>query len=149
MSFPEFLELRGYSLKQGAGAMLRRLFFDSWVQPGFHRFWQVWNPVYGYFLFLLYRALGGSRRPFLAGISVFVFCGAVLHDLPIALVTGEPKIVGTLAFLSWGVLSFLSRKMEGVIDFASWPRGASLIVNVLLIGSGLLMGALGQHVFLA
>ncbi len=129
--------------------MLRRLFLDSWVQPGFHRFWQVWNPVYGYFLFLIYRALGGSRRPLVAGISVFVFCGFILHDLPIQLVTGEPRIVCTVAFLNWGVFAFLSRKLGPVLGFDRWSRVANLCVNVILIGSGLLLGALGQRVFLA
>ncbi len=129
--------------------MLRRMFFDSWVQPGFHCFWQVWNPVYGYFLFLLYRVLGGSRRPFVAGISVFIFCGFILHDLPIGLVTGEPKIACTIAFLNWGVFAFLSRKLGTVLKFDSWPRVANLSVNVFLIGSGLLLGAFGQRLFLA
>ncbi|MCP4144713.1 MAG: hypothetical protein GY752_05450 [bacterium] len=148
VSFSKFLELRGYSLSQGSGAFLRRLFLDSWVQPGFHRFWQVWNPVYGYFLFRLYRAMGGSRRPFVAGISVFVFCGAVLHDLPMGIVSGEPKIVCTIAFSSWGLLAFLSRRMDVVFDFESWPNIANLCVNILFIAWGLFVGGLGQKVLL-
>lgn len=149
ISFTEFLELRGYSLENGAGPLLRRLFLESWVQPGFHRFWQVWNPAYGYFLFNLYRALGGSRRPFLAGISVFVICGSILHDLPIGLVTGVPRIVCTVAFSFWGVTAFLSRKADPVVDFESWPPVANLVVNVFLIGIGLLLGAMGQRLFFA
>jgi len=128
--------LRGYSLDQGSGVFLRRLFLDSWTQPGFHRFWQMWNPVYGYFLFRLYRVLGGSRRSFVAGMAVFIFCGAILHDLPIGFLTGEPKIVCTIAFSSWGVLTFCSRKLGTVVDFDSWPRVVHLSINVCLIVGG-------------
>lgn len=63
-TFDAFLPRRGYDPAGTPDALLRRLFVESWREPGFHRFWQVWNPMYGWVLYRLYLALGGagSRR---------------------------------------------------------------------------------------
>ena len=138
--FVKYLEKRGYNPEAGSTRFLWRLFFESWAQPGFHRFWQVWNPGYGYFLFKLYLALGGRRRPVAAGLVVFLSCGLLLHDFPLTLITGRGFILNTIAFTFWAILAMVFKWSERLLRLETWPWWIHVLLNMGLIVAGLMLG---------
>ena len=148
IQFSSYLENRGYRLEAGSALFLKRLFLDSWAQPGFHKFWQVWNPVYGFFLFRLYCALGGAQRRVVSTLAVFLFCGAFLHDLPLTLITGHPSVVCTTAFSFWAVVALFARCSSSLLHLAAWPRSIHVGLNIVLIIGGLLLGARVQGILI-
>jgi len=123
------------------------MFLDSWAEPGFHRFWRVWNPAYGYLLFRLYRRMGGSRRGPLPALVVFSACGFVAHDLPVGILFGRPIIVCTIAFLVWGLFASISRTFESRLT--GWPPFLRALCNLSLLFIGMACGVLAQRTFLA
>ncbi len=134
-----FYTKRGYQYPLQSGDVLLRWWFLSFAQPGFHRFWRVWNPLLGYLLFLFYVALGGNKRPFLASLVVFTCCGFVFHDLltlkdAIALDT-------TISFMVWAVLCDLSRRYHLHKIQEQWPWISNVLVNVLLLYFGKVVGS--------
>lgn len=145
-SFAEFLAARGFDAKDRAGFM-RRMFVTAWGEPGFHRFWRIWNPLYGYVLFRLYVVLGGRRRPVLASLVVFLACGFFLHDLVVAVPTRKLSFTTTLSFAIFWLLASLSRALAGRLRQERWPRSANVALNVACILVGLASGtALSQLV---
>lgn len=144
MTFESYLKARGYDLRRGTGAFLRRMFVECWVQPGFHLFWRVWNPAYGYMLFRIYRRIGGARRRTVATIATFLFCGLALHDLPVSLVLRRPSVVCSIAFLFYSVASLGSRLVAAPLRFDLWPRWAHGLTNASLVALGLVLGAWSQ-----
>ena len=129
-----FYTKRGYKYPIKIGDLLLRWWFLSFAQPGFHRFWRVWNPLLGYLLFLFYIALGGNKRPFIASFVVFTSCGFVFHDLltlkeVIALDT-------TISFMIWAVLCDLSRRYQLHKIQEKWPWIANVLINALLLVGG-------------
>lgn len=130
---------RGYDTKS-AVAILRRLFVESWAEPGFHNFWRVWNPVYGNGLFKLYRAIGGNESPVVATFAVFAFCGFVLHDTIHIARTGMLTLSTTLAFVLFALATLLSKRYERVLRQSTWPSFANVMVNLGLVAVGLWAG---------
>jgi len=126
----------------------KRLFIVSFCQQGFHRFWRIWNPFYGYFLFKLYRLMGGNRNKIFSTIFVFVFCGYVLHDLPIYLIFGKFGFVCTFAFLFYGVGSLIAAKFDRFFLFDKKYILINVSINVTLIISGNVLGRLLSNVVL-
>ena len=55
--YDQYLVFRNYDPAAGKLAVLKRALITSWGEAGFHRFWQVWNPGVGYYLYRLYRWL--------------------------------------------------------------------------------------------
>jgi Zn-dependent protease len=118
------------------------MFVTPFGEPGFHRFWRLWNPLFGYALFRLYLAMGGRRRPLVASLVVFTACGLFLHDLVRFAVTGHFSPTTTAAFLIFWLLTVANRAWEAKLGQASWPRAANALVNVGGLALGLVGGAL-------
>ena len=103
-TFTQYLRRRGYDRQASSAHFLRRMFLECWLESGFHRFWRVWNPLYGFFLYRLYlrlRRLGGNYNRFVAAVGVFEACGFGLHDFPVSLVLGRSTFVCTPSFSVW------------------------------------------------
>lgn len=66
-----FLKMRGYGDHLNDWIFVKQSFFDCWMQPGFHRFWQIWNPGIGYFAYKVYLSCGGKNRQNLATFTTF------------------------------------------------------------------------------
>ena len=130
VSFQTYLHRRGYDLRAGSGAFLWRLFIKSWAEPGFHRFWRVWNPGYGYALFHLYLLLGGNKRRFTATIGVFAFCGFSFHDLVAYLISGRFGLSCTFAFILYALLSLAAFRFERGLGQRRWPVAANAMLNL-------------------
>jgi hypothetical protein len=139
VTLASYLEHRGFDTSS-AGSILRRIFVESWFEPGLHRFWRAWNPVYGYALWRLYVALGGRRRPVLATLVAFAACGFFAHDLVTFAITGKPTLAITITFLFLGALTLASRVFEAKLRQERLPRQLNLFINLLLIGFGLVAG---------
>ena len=60
--YASYARMRGFGSELNDWAYHRRGFIECWAQPGFHRFWQVWNPGISYFVYRLFIRLGGRRR---------------------------------------------------------------------------------------
>jgi hypothetical protein len=84
--------------------------------PTYKRFWQLWNPVYHYFLlFYIYKPLRKFLPRFIAVITTFFLCG-ILHDILalsiyIALRRWPRPLVG-LWFIFLGIFVSISSLLE-------------------------------------
>lgn len=112
----------------------RRGFLECWTEPGFHRFWRVWNPGIAYFVHRLFLRLGGRRRWDLPTVTSFVGCG-LAHNLIVLPVLGWSYTVVT-AFACFGLLTVASRRLAPLLRQERWPALLNVAVNVgLVLGS--------------
>ena len=128
-SYGQYLILRGYDPSLGKPLILKRALIDSWGEPGFHRFWRVWNPGIGHLLFRLYLALGGKRIRLFATLLVFALCGFA-HDVLVMLMFRRPFAVFTAAFVFAGILAVANRSLESILQQERWPRLLNAFANV-------------------
>lgn len=146
-SFSEYLRLRGFDPAAGWRAFVSRMLFASWAQPGFRRFWQVWNPFCGFFLFRFYLALGGRRARPAATLAVFACSGFVVHDL-IAIALFRRFVLGfTTAFFLYAVFALVSARLEEEGRSRTRPPAVRALSNAALVALGLLAGACAQLAF--
>jgi hypothetical protein len=139
MSFERYLVARGFDARSGA-AFYRRMFLTPFGEPGFHRFWRLWNPFFGYGLQKLYVALGGKKRPMTSSFVVFAACGFLLHDLLVLIVMSRLSLASTLAFVAFWALSVTNRALEPRLRQDLWPRTANAALNVSCLAIGLMAG---------
>jgi hypothetical protein len=128
-SYNRYLALRGYDPSSNKLVILKRALLDSWGEPGFHRFWRVWNPGVGHLLFQLYLLLGGTRARPVSTLLVFVLCGA-LHDVLVMLIFRRPFVAFTAALLLSGMLATGNRALEPILHQQRWPRSLNVLTNV-------------------
>ena len=113
----------------------RRGFLECWVEPGFHRFWQVWNPGIAYFVYRTFIALGGRRHWVLSTLASFFLCGFA-HTVLVAPFFGRWSHAVIVAFTCFGLLTVISRVLAPTLRQDRWPKGINLAINVgLVIGS--------------
>lgn len=133
-SYNQYLLLRGYDPGASKLLILKRALVDSWSEPGFHRFWRVWNPGIGHLLYHLYLLLGGRRRRLLATLLVFVLCG-IGHDLLVMLIFRRPFLAFTAAFTLFGLLAATSRRLEPLLRQESWPKPLNAGINLVFLAA--------------
>ncbi len=131
-NYKQFLKLRGFEDHVHDGFFVRRGFLECWLQPGFHRFWQVWNPGIGYFAYRVYLLFGGKNRQTTATIMAFLINGLV-HNLTISLIMWRWDFPLLFTFTLFGILTVISRWLDGHIDMTKWPRLLHLTINVSLV----------------
>lgn len=113
----------------------RRGFIECWAEPGFHRFWQVWNPGIAYFVYRTYVRLGGRRRWALPTVLSFLICGFV-HTIVVAPILGRWSYSVIVAFTCFGILTVSSRILAPFLRQERWPALVNILVNVgLVLGS--------------
>lgn len=132
-SYDRYLILRGYDPSWSKLTILKRALVDSWGEPGFHRFWRVWNPGIGHLLYRLYLVLGGNRIGLVATMLVFTLCG-LMHDVLVMLMFRRPFVAFTTAFVFSGVLTVTNRGLEPVLGQDRWPRLLNVFSNVFCLG---------------
>ncbi|MGD8245554.1 MAG: hypothetical protein PVG25_05865 [Anaerolineae bacterium] len=128
-SYNQYLILRGYDASSSKWVILKRALVDSWGEPGFHRFWRVWNPGVGHLLFRLYLLFGGNRIRSVSILLVFALCG-IMHDALVMLMFRRPFAAFTAAFVLCGMLAVLNRSLEPVLHQERWPRWLNALINV-------------------
>lgn len=116
----------------------RRGFIECWAEPGFHRFWQIWNPGIAYFVYRLYLSLGGRRRWIFPTLFSFIFCG-VAHTVIVFPFFGHWSFSVIGAFICFGVLTVLSKKFSRLLRQDRWPRlfNAAMNIGLMLISFNL------------
>jgi hypothetical protein len=132
ISYAQYCLRRGYQPPFKGWPVIRRSLFESWAQPGFHRFWRVWNPPVGYLLFRFYILLGGNRNRFISTSIVFAVSGA-LHDVVVFALVPKWGPIITSSYLVFGWLSLLSLKMENLLHQEHWSPILNAILNIGLI----------------
>jgi hypothetical protein len=131
--YNQYLVFRGYDPSSNNLLILKRALIDSWGEPGFHRFWRVWNPGIGHLLYRLYLFLGGNRNRAFSTMLVFVICG-FLHDLIVMAIFRRPFIAFSTAFTSIGIIALINRLLESVLNQNRWPKICNFFCNVTYLG---------------
>jgi hypothetical protein len=129
--------LRAYVKKRGFESLHDRAFFvraflTCWAEPGFHRFWRVWNPGISYFVHRLYVRLRPSLGRDEATVVAFVANG-VVHTAVVAPLLGRWSWTLPVAFLFFGAFTVASRRLEGPLRQSAWPWPLNACVNVALV----------------
>ena len=117
----------------------RRGFIECWAEPGFHRFWQVWNPGIAYFVYRAFLGLGGRRNYVVPVLGAFFLCG-VAHTLLVAPFLGRWSFSVIIAFSGFGVATVLSRVLEPVLRQERWPAACNVLLNAGLVAAGFDVG---------
>lgn len=138
-SYRSYARMRGFTSELNDWPYHRRGFVECWAQPGFHRFWQVWNPGISYFVYRLFIRLGGRRQWIGPTISAFAICGLV-HTVLVAPFLGRWSFSVITAFCLFGALTVLSRYASPYLKQERWPMILNVAVNVSLVAGGFDIG---------
>lgn len=110
----------------------RRGFLECWAEPGFHKFWQVWNPGIAYFVFCIYMKLGGNKRPAITTLLSFEING-LIHAIVFYLFSGQWSFVIPVLFFIFGMLTVISKWLEPLLLQNRWPWLLNTVVNIGLV----------------
>jgi len=130
--YKQYLKLRGFGNHIHDRFFVERGFLECWLQPGFHRFWQTWNPGIGYFAYKVYLACGGKNRKCLATIVAFLVNG-LIHNLIVSLIVWRWDFPLPFTFTLFGILTIVSRWLDSHINMRKWPKILHLVLNVGLV----------------
>lgn len=123
-----YAKMRGFTTTINDWPYVRRSFLTCWVEPGYHRFWQVWNPGISYFTWRLFKMLGGNHNWTFATLATF-FLNGILHTIVVTPFTGWGWSF-ICAFSICGGLTVLSRRIQPWLHQKSWPGALNLAVNL-------------------
>lgn len=130
--YKQYLWLRGFGDHLHDAHFVQRGFLECWFEPGFHRFWQVWNPGIAYFTYRLYLWLGGRERQGLATMAVFLLNG-IFHNVIVSLLLQRWAFPLPFTFLSFGVFTVIFRWLDIYFPLARLPRICHFMINVGLV----------------
>ena len=117
----------------------RRGFLECWLEPGFHRFWQVWNPGIAYFVHRLYLALGGRRRWAVPTVLAFALAG-LAHTIVVAPLVQRWSYSLVVTFALFGLLTVVSRRLATTLRQERWPRALNAMLNLTLVAGSFDIG---------
>jgi hypothetical protein len=137
--YRRYLVLRGYGEHLHDWAFVQRGFLLCWLEPGFHRFWQQWNPGIGYFAYRVYLLLGGRKRQNWATVGSFLVNGLV-HNLIGSLLVQRWTFPLPFTFLAFGLLAVISRQLDRYVQWNKWPGILHLAINTGLVAASFAFG---------
>lgn len=115
----------------GASGSLENMLYRSIGAGSFTKFWQYWNPIWGYALGrYVYAPLQRFLPSALALILTFIVSGAI-HDLVIMLVRREPAFLFTPWFFLMSVLLIIARAVK--LDYAHVSFPLRVTINLAYI----------------
>jgi hypothetical protein len=123
---------RGFTTQINDWPYVRRSFVECWGSPGFHRFWQIWNPGIAYFVYRLFIKLGGRKHWVGPTFLAFTLCG-LAHTLVVVPFVGRWSFSVITAFGCFGALTIASRLSAPFLRQERWPTVANVLVNVALV----------------
>jgi len=132
INYKQFLKLRGFGNHVNDWPFVKRGFLECWIQPGFHRFWQIWNPGIGYFAYTIYVSCGGRNQRNIATIAAFLVNG-LAHNLIASLILWRWDFPLPFTFTLFGFLTILSRWLDGHLNLSKWPKILHLAINMSLV----------------
>ncbi len=135
--YKSYLQLRGFGDHHDDWYFVKRGFLECWFAPGFHRFWQTWNPGIGYFTYRLYlwligKGFGGKHKRNLAILLTFLING-IIHNLVAIAILPQWSLPLPFTFLALGVFTVISSALEEKLHFMRWPMIFHFAVNAFLI----------------
>ena len=130
--YARYARMRGFKSKTNDWPYVRRSFLECWAAPGFHRFWQIWNPGIAYFVHRLYLRLGGRRHWTMPTLGAFLGCG-LAHALVAAPFAGRWPHQPVVAFACFGVLTVLSRRLAPYLRQDRWSWVFNAVLNIGLV----------------
>lgn len=111
---------------------LRNMLYRSLGAKSFDKFWNYWNPIFGYYLgYYVFKPLKKVVSPAIALLLTFVFCGAI-HDGAVMLFKGGISVFFMVWFLFMGVGVFISKLLKHDLSALPWLFRA--IYNLSYIG---------------
>jgi len=131
-NYKQYLKMRGFGNHVNDWVFVKRGFLEPWLQPGFHRFWQIWNPGIGYFAYRVYLMFGGKQKQITATFAAFLVNGLV-HNLILSLILWRWDFPLPFTFTLFGILSLLSKWLDRNVNMEHWPRVCHLAINVSLV----------------
>jgi hypothetical protein len=132
VNYKQFLKLRGFGEHVNDWPFVKRGFLEPWAQPGFHRFWQTWNPGIGFFAYRIYLFCGGEERRNWATIAAFLVNG-LIHNLVVSLFIWRWDFPLPFTFTLFGFLTIVSRWLDGHMNMSRWPKLLHLAINAGLV----------------
>ena len=134
IDYRKFAKMRGFKSFNDFDYHWRG-FIECWAQPGFHRFWQVWNPGIAFFVYCIYIRIGGLKKWTLPTMSSFIICG-VLHTIIVFPFMRRWSFSVIGAFTCFGILTVISRKLSPILKQQDWPWIINTLINIgFVIGS--------------
>ena len=145
LTLSEYVYLRT-GVPMGASASLRNMLYRSLGASSFARFWQYWNPIWGYGLGkYVYAPVKQILPPALALIITFIVSGGI-HDLVSTAVRGSVAFLFTPWFFLLSIGVVLSRAVN--MDVSDYPWGVRAGINLCYISICLVVTLIGKHIFL-
>ena len=130
MSLRDYVQYRN-GVPLGASGSLQNMLGRSLGAGTFAKFWQYWNPIWGYALArYIYQPLNRFLPAALALILTFTISGAI-HDLATMLVRGAPAFFFTPWFSLMGAVIVFGRLLK--LDYSSRPFLIRVIINLSLV----------------
>lgn len=130
MNLSDYVKKRnGVSL--GHTDSLRNMMIRSLGAGKFSRFWQYWNPIWGYYLGkYIFKPLKTIFPPAVSLLLTFTFCG-FLHDAAIMLIRWNFELLLTPWFLLMGICVVLGDFAK--IDYSKFTWLIRASINILII----------------
>jgi len=110
----------------------RRGFIECWAAPGFHKFWEIWNPGIAYFVFRLYLKFGGNNNWMSATILAFVING-IIHTLVFYVISGKYSYTIVILFFLFALSTIISKELEHILRQKKWPWYINSCINIILV----------------
>ena len=111
------------------------MLYRSLGADSFDKFWQYWNPIFGYYLGKYsYAPLRRYMPAAIALIITFIVCGA-LHDAVTMLVSGKPAFLFTPWFFVMGTAVILGNALK--INYAKFSWATRALINISYVGVSL------------
>ena len=127
----------------GASGSLQNMLVRSFGAGTFAKFWQYWNPIWGYALGrYVYAPLNRFLPASVSLILTFTISGAI-HDVATMLVRGAPAFLFTPWFSLMGVVVVLGRLLN--LDYSAHPFLVRVTINLSLIVTCLMLTLGLQH----
>ena len=130
MSLTDYVQYRN-GVPLGASGSLQNMLIRSLGAGTFAKFWQYWNPIWGYALGrYVYEPLNQFLPSSASLILTFIISGAI-HDLATMLARGAPAFLFTPWFFLMGIVVVFGRLLQ--LDYSNQTFRVRIIANLTQI----------------
>ncbi len=130
MSLTDYVQYRN-GVPLGASGSLQNMLIRSFGAGTFAKFWQYWNPIWGYALGrYVYEPLNRFFPSSVSLISTFAISGAI-HDLATMLVRDAPAFLFTPWFFLMSIVVVFGQLLK--LDYSKQAFQVRVAINVTFI----------------